>query len=554
MFNCSECGVVVATAQGLCSYLLIMHSFNVFSTYKCVQGECYREYGTVQSFKKLLEQKHVVVEVAGPINNLLNINEHEPLNNEENNFRNHNIFDDQNLQLVEDVAVIADAPVTVEVFKKSLFQSSLALSTKLYASNTLNRTQVQEIVDHFNNYFSSGFVDIIKSKVFLMLRDASQTQKNIDDLNVMFDSLENVLGLETEWLRTNALETTSCYIHPLEYNISIVEKIRNIDGNPILSRIESNGQYIPMKEVLKEFLQLPEVLTSIMNNVESLKNSRDYRNIIQSPVWKNIENNFPNKIVFPLLLYFDDVEPYNETGSHSGNQKLGAVYYQIACLPQHLLSSMENTFAAGFFLSKDRQANISKAFAPMLKDLKDLENNEIIVKTENGEQRTYFALCLLFGDNVGFHSITGLVESFSANFFCRFCKQHRLVTQIQTREDPEKLRTVRGYEADVLINDYSKTGIRSECIWHVLKSFHIILNPYVNIMHDFLERVCHYVLCVVLYEIVIFHKFLFIITLNERIQFFNYGPDSRNKPSIITLDHIKEKRKLKMNASEMFFL
>lgn len=71
-------------------------------------------------------------------------------------------------------------------------------------------------------------------------------------------------------------------------------------------------------------------------------------------------------------------------------------------------------------------------------------------------------------------------------------------------------------------------------------------------MHDFLEGVCHYDLCSVLYQFVCVNKYFSIDTLNERVQYFNYGPDSGNKPSIITLNHIK-KLKLKMNASEMLF-
>ncbi|XP_033212124.1 uncharacterized protein LOC117169728 [Belonocnema kinseyi] len=261
---------------------------------------------------------------------------------------------------------------------------------------------------------------------------------------------------------------------------------------------------------------------------------------------------FEHKTVFPLFLYFDDVEPDNQTGSHSRVHSLGAVYYEVACLPQHLLSSLENIFVAAFFLSDDRHLNNGKAFADILNDLKDLETNGITIQTEAGDQRIHFALCLLLADNLGFHSITGLVESFSANFFCRFCKQHRLITQSQKREDPQILRNIQNYEMDVLNNDCSLTGVKSNCIWNVLSSFHITINQYLDFMHDFLEGVCHYDLCAILDQIISFDGFLSIDTLNERVQYFDYGPDSGNKPSMITMNDIK-KDKMKMNASEMFF-
>lgn len=136
-----------------------------------------------------------------------------------------------------------------------------------------------------------------------MLEGTNQNPQDLDDLDNKSASLENVFqGLESDWLRRSALEKTLCYIRPIAYHINTDEKVLNIHGNPILRRVESNGQYIPMQKVLKGFLELPGVLPSILNNIETVKNSRDYTNIIQSLLWKKIESNFENKIVSLVLL------------------------------------------------------------------------------------------------------------------------------------------------------------------------------------------------------------------------------------------------------------
>jgi len=102
-------------------------------------------------------------------------------------------------------------------------------------------------------------------------------------------------------------------------------------------------------------------------NVENLNNSDKFTNIIQSPLWKNIKNSyFKDRLVLPLFIYYDDVEPDNQTGSHAGDHSLGALYYQIPCIPQHHMSTLENIFVSSIFLSNDRHLNNENAFRPVI--------------------------------------------------------------------------------------------------------------------------------------------------------------------------------------------
>lgn len=72
----------------------------------------------------------------------------------------------------------------------------------------------------------------------------------------------------------------------------------------------------------------------------------------------------------------------------------------------------------------------------------------------------YFSLCLLLGDNLGIRSICGLSEGFNANYPCRMCKHHRNEIVSLTALDNNKLRTIKNYTADVLLQDVTLTGIK----------------------------------------------------------------------------------------------
>lgn len=68
-------------------------------------------------------------------------------------------------------------------------------------------------------------------------------------------------------------------------------------------------------------------------------------------------------------------------------------------------------------------------------------------------------------------------------------------------------------------------------------------------MHD-IEGVCSYVISSILY--VIHFKCFSLETLNNYIQYFNYGSlKIQNKPHLITINILKMKKKLKMSANEM---
>jgi len=262
----------------------------------------------------------------------------------------------------EQIRCMPNSVITALDFKNVIFESSRALIAKLYTLSTLNRTHVQEIIELISEFFSGGFIAMLRSKTLSILRAEDQRQ-NMQHLIEMFNTIENVFeGLKTEIQRVNALKVSYSYICPQTYRIGISEKMIKIGNITVLKPIELTGQYIPMRYVLKNFLELPGVFDTILANVENLNNSDKFTNIIQSPLWKNIKNSYFKNLVLSLFIYYDNVESDNQTGSHAGDHSLGALYYQISCIPQHHMSSLENICVSSIFLSNDRHLNNENAF------------------------------------------------------------------------------------------------------------------------------------------------------------------------------------------------
>ena len=73
----------------------------------------------------------------------------------------------------------------------------------------------------------------------------------------------------------------------------------------------------------------------ILNYMDELSRSNNIiTNVIQADLWiRKYSGKFVNEIVLPIFLFYDDLEVGNCLGSHAGNQKLGALYASIACLP-----------------------------------------------------------------------------------------------------------------------------------------------------------------------------------------------------------------------------
>ncbi|XP_070525543.1 uncharacterized protein [Cardiocondyla obscurior] len=267
-------------------------------------------------------------------------------------------------------------------------------------------------------------------------------------------------------------------------------------------------------------------------------------------MWKKVKLNFSNKIVLPIILYFDDFEINNSLGSHRNIHKLGALYFTIACLPFEYSSMLENIFLSQLHNSIDHK-NIGnkKIFFNVIYQINELKKDGLILNIDNKERTIYFALGAIIGDNLGINNITDFSTSFNSTHWCRICLSDKVEIQRQIKEHPEMLRTLENYRVD---STTCSRGVKAKCVLNEISSFYVVDNASPDIKHDIFEGVCRYELAKIFLILIIDEKLFFLETLNSRIEHFDYGVGKNLPPSITC--NIFTTQTLIISSSEMSLL
>ena len=93
---------------------------------------------------------------------------------------------------------------------------------------------------------------------------------------------------------------------------------------------------------------------------------------------------------------------------------------------------------------------------------------------------------------------------------------------MQLFEITDKLSTPEMYVHDVPLENYSITGIKEECCFNEILSFHVLQYVYCDIMHDLLEGVCRYAMLNLLKYLILSKQYFSLESLNLRIEAFQY--------------------------------
>lgn len=81
------------------------------------------------------------------------------------------------------------------------------------------------------------------------------------------------------------------------------------------------------------------------------------------------------------------------------------------------------------------------------------------VTTQDWEFHVHFILGLILGDNLGLNTMLDFSKSFSANYYCRFCKASKSEALELFVENRELMGTINNYSDDVNTNSFMSTGI-----------------------------------------------------------------------------------------------
>ena len=377
------------------------------------------------------------------------------------------------------------------------------------------------------------------------------------DINLMISLLENSFsGLETEHLGIKTLSENGCFVPMEEFHIADVPETVIEQGHLVIKQVEIRGHVVnTMGTIIKKFMELPGVLRSTLDNMDSLSQENVViSSILQGTLWKeHVLPKFEGQLVMPLTLFADEFEPDNCKGSHAGDNKIMAVHFHIPAIPQKFQSSFENIFVATFLLHNNLKMGIENCVYPLIEQLTQLELEGIEIMDGDNPVRIYFALVLVRGDNAGLHNILGFVESVVANHCCRICRVHRDVMRHTTVLDQTLLRTVQNYQDDVQVNNVTVTGVIVECFFNAVPNFHCVVNQYCDLMHDVPEGVLKYAMCCIIHYLVNERNYFDFDSLQSRVKNFDYGsaeignrpPSHKLTPERVANDSIN------FSASEM---
>ena len=243
---------------------------------------------------------------------------------------------------------------------------------------------------------------------------------------------------------------------------------------------------------------MPNVLNNILSYIANENNSNNISSIFNTSLWKSLISKYDkNKIILPLYIYFDEFETGNPLGTHAGVHKLGAMYFTLGGIPQKYSSQLENIFLWGLFYSPDRVTfGNSNVFPSFTSELLYLETKGITINIDEEIKQIYFIAPFLLGDNLGINSLIGFQESFSSTYFCRICFSEKSETKKMIDEQEHTIRNPSNY--NVHLNNMSH-GIKEECVWNVLPSYHNTVNVTCYVMHDLMEGICRYEMAEILH-------------------------------------------------------
>lgn len=443
--------------------------------------------------------------------------------------------------------------MSIAEFSKIVTENAVTVVAKLYGNLSLPRSLVNEILKMFKEFYNNFCIKHIKLK--LNNSQKLQNYSDIQDTLIMLDIVEKIFdNFKSEHLALKYFSDKGFLIQPLSVTINSSLQPRRHKGLNTIKIIKSKIEIVPMKSVLIKFLELPHVYHSIISFLREQEISSQFKSLLQGELWKRIRNQFAQKTVLPLVLYFDDVEINNPLGTHRGIKKLGALYYFIASIPFEYASKLENIFLAQVNKTVDHtddegrlQNNI--IFTNVVEQLMKLECEGITINISGEKKQIYFALVSIIGDNLGLNTILGFTRGFNVGQSCRICTVDRTTSRTQVNEDIQMLRTADSYVDDVM---NTSNGILEECVFNRVSTYSVIDNAILDPTHDLNEGICRYEMGLVLHLLIMKEKIFSIEILNSRLQFFGTDSSLMNAPVEISFNAVKKKF-LILSAAEMSY-
>ncbi|KAK3928349.1 Kelch repeat and BTB domain-containing protein 8 [Frankliniella fusca] len=225
---------------------------------------------------------------------------------------------------------------------------------------------------------------------------------------------QDVEQVSSIYLRKKLMKERLPYVSPVEVFLG-----RDESGKPKL------GHRVSVKETLEILLRDPKVKAEILKSFD-FEPSEDgvLRDFTDGSAFR--EHLKIHKKCIHLILFQDAFE-HNPFGPSKGKYKTIGMYYVIGNFSPEFRSKVDKILLAFLLLERHLQTTesehlngcdkLKEVFESFINEMKTMQSEGLTV---DGEK---IPVCVLFiaGDNLGSHQIGSFVQSFTADYCCRFC-------------------------------------------------------------------------------------------------------------------------------------
>ncbi|KAK0143414.1 hypothetical protein N1851_018451 [Merluccius polli] len=338
--------------------------------------------------------------------------------------------------------------------KKQLKLNVASLFLKMQVILHMSNTATQEIVDHLNQIFCLS-QPLIKEAVNEILQRyghnitdsiLNQVVIAIMDSNVVFSATSKGAELSATKRRKTFIEHNYPLVMPVEYHL------------------EQPGP--------------------ILNMIQELFKNTDILSKIREP------NTEPGQYLFStedlnlaIQLYIDELEIANPHGTSHKVYKLCAVYWVLANLPPKYRSAMHTIQLAVLAKVTDVKKYGYAAIQYLL--------HCCVMFALLNRMNVKGTIVCVSADNLAAHGLGGFLESFRAEYACRFCmatSEQFQATEVKEEEFVQRTKASHDVHVQNVLKNGSEFGVKGDCVLRkALHYFHPITGFPPDILHDLLE-------------------------------------------------------------------
>ncbi|XP_028332484.1 uncharacterized protein LOC114481687 [Gouania willdenowi] len=394
---------------------------------------------------------------------------------------------------------------------------------------------IDELLDEFQYLLSTASSCSTEKVIYdtLFSHNLQLDQTVVEELtstlctsNPVYKSIGKGCPLATSFKRKKYYRDNFKVVEPIEYILDHKDK-RTL-------------QYVPLLKFLQELFTTGQILNRALDShlvSEVNVNEGKYKSFRDGLFFKNNLFLSGGELRVLLNLYIDDFEICNPLGTSRKKHKICSIYWNFSNLPPGCHSSLSSIYLALLCRSDDvKKYGYEKVLEPLLRDLVILENQGIFIE-QLGDFVKGTIQCVV-ADNLGAHGIAGFIESFSAQYMCRFCHAQR--SEIQEKEVSSGAFTLRSKDMhemhvrSALDSAQPCHGVKRKCVLSAhLSHFNVCTGYPPDVAHDLLEGIVPFELAHCL-NLLITKKYFTLESLNESIQKFPFKwTDKSNCPHTI---------------------